>query len=128
MRNLLVKLKRPETSLTCPFTGWAIQGKTEKKTPKAYSQRIADWIRHGALIVLENAGEAETSVQELIDTPHNSMAKSQLVEMAKEINSAEGDKVIEHENVNKADIVESIQAWKDEKENIGDGDEGDGEA
>ena len=98
-RNLLVKLKRPETSLTCPFTGWYIQGKKPKKTPKTYSKRINEWIKNGALVALENVNESGGIVQDLLDMPHKSLAKPQLVELAKQINAAEGKHVVEVENV-----------------------------
>ncbi len=125
MRNLKVKLKDQATSLTCPFTGWSITRSQEKKTPKVYSKRITEWIKNGALIPLESIAEIGNSITELLAEPTKGKTKAQLVEMAKLINAAEGEDVVEYEEINKADIVESVQRWKDEKEDVGEGKGGD---
>ena len=117
-RNLKVKLRFPETSLTCPETGWYIQGEKSKRTPKTYSKRVNEWVKNGALVALENIGESGGAVQDLLDTKHKGLSKPQLIDFAKHINAAEGKDVIEVKEVNKPDLVDAIQAWKDKTEKV----------
>ena len=125
MRNLLVKLRYQDTSLTDPFTGWSITGKQEKKTPKDYSKRIVEWIKNGALIPLESIAESGGAIAELLAEPIKGKTKEQLIELAKAINAAEGQDVVEYEEITKPNIIKSIQAWKDEKEKINEEEEED---
>ena len=109
-RNVKVKLKDSATSLRCPYTGWCIRRSEHKKTPKVHSQRIADWVKSGALIMLEGA---PTSVQELLDEPTDGKTVEALKKYATSINEAVGEKIIEVKDMRKADLVEAIEGWKD---------------
>jgi hypothetical protein len=110
-RNVLVKLKDSDTSLRCPYTGWCIRRSEQKKTPKVHSQRINDWIKAGALIMLEGAPE---SVQELLDEPTKGKTVEALKTFAARINEAADEKIIEIKDMRKDDLVEAIENWKNE--------------
>ena len=77
-----------------------------------------EWIKNGALIPLESIAESGGTIAELVAEPTKGKTKEQLIELAKAINAAEGQDVVEYEEINKQDIIDSIQAWKDEKEKI----------
>ncbi len=62
--NRLVKMKRPSTTLLCPATGWRIHGEEPKLTPDTYSERIANWIKEGALIIVDAASDAIESAEQ----------------------------------------------------------------
>ena len=114
-RNVLVTLRRPDTTLRCPETGWSIRRKEQKRTPTSSSSRIADWIRNGALIVLETADAPSQRYHDLLDEPTAGKTKEQLIDLAERINQAVGEQVIDTKDVNKQPLLDAISEWKEQQ-------------
>lgn len=111
-RNVLVKLRDQDISLTCPETGWCIRRSEEIRTPKSYSSKIAGWIGAKALIVIEKDGEGR-SIDELLDEPTDGKNVKALKVLAEAINEATGEKTIDYSGLNKKDLIAAIEEWKE---------------
>lgn len=125
-RNILVKMKHPEVTLSAHEVGWDIFGPEPKLTPKQFCQRIDSWIKVGALIPCDKKGKAlkapaaekaggttGESLEDLVAVKVGSTNRDGLVDIIKKINAADGDADIEHDGVNVGELRGAITGWQE---------------
>ncbi len=112
-RNILVKLRDPDTKLRCMATDWEITRDEVKRTPENYSKRIHGWVGSGALVRVDSDDAASNAEISLLDTGHKSMNRDGLVTFINQINEADPDAELKHDGLKVPDLKDVIQGWKD---------------